>query len=207
MIPDLVVFLDVDDLEEIGDLEGYVERTSIILVFCSNGYFQSKNCMRELVCATQMAKPIIALIDPDAPRGGLSMAEIHEQLLDANADYRKWGFDEKTTPNGQALYDHLFADEPIEWDRIGHYQDVTMRLIAERLLPDVVGKTYVDREIINRKPKPMAKPAGKFHLYCSEINPGAIEFMQEVAQERHLKLLTDEDEKVAEAAQQRQRCE
>ena len=65
MVPDLHVFLDVDDLEEIGDLEGYIERTSIICVYCSNGYFTSKNCMRELVSASLMGKPIISLVDLD----------------------------------------------------------------------------------------------------------------------------------------------
>ena len=42
MVPDLEVFLDVDDLEEIGDLEGYIKRSRIILVYCSNG------CVRRL---------------------------------------------------------------------------------------------------------------------------------------------------------------
>jgi hypothetical protein len=32
MIPDVQVFLDVDDLEEIGDLEGYIERSLSVLV-------------------------------------------------------------------------------------------------------------------------------------------------------------------------------
>ena len=43
MIPELVVFLDVDDLEDIENLGQYIERTSTVLVFCSQGYFQSKN--------------------------------------------------------------------------------------------------------------------------------------------------------------------
>ena len=145
MIPDLEVFLDVDEcaiqikprtaallpslpkrigcccyersLEEIGDLEGYIERTTTILVYCSSGYFQSKNCMRELVASTRMRKPIIALIDPDASRGGLSLDEVHARLLTAEGSYAKWGFDEAATPNGQALHDHLFASEAIEWNR------------------------------------------------------------------------------------------
>ena len=37
MLPDIRCFLDVDDLEEIGDLEGYIDRTSTVLVYCSNG--------------------------------------------------------------------------------------------------------------------------------------------------------------------------
>ena len=38
--------------------------------------FQSKNCMRELVSSTLMKKPIVALVDPDASRGGLSQKDV-----------------------------------------------------------------------------------------------------------------------------------
>ena len=49
LLPGVRVFLDVDHLEEIGDLEGYITRSSTVLVYCSKYYFQSKNCLRELV--------------------------------------------------------------------------------------------------------------------------------------------------------------
>jgi hypothetical protein len=108
----------VDDLEEIGDLEGYIDRTSTILIYCSKGYFQSKNCMRELVSTAIKQKPTIALVDPDASRDGLSDQEVRAQLLeDQDGNFAKWGFDAETTPNAQALHDHLFQAEPIEWNR------------------------------------------------------------------------------------------
>ena len=46
-------------------------------------------------------------------------------------------------PTAQQLYDHLFAHEPIEWNRLGDFQDVTMRLLAERLLEPGHAATYV----------------------------------------------------------------
>jgi hypothetical protein len=141
---------DVDDLAEIGDLEGYIDRSEIILVYCSHGYFQSKNCMRELVASTRKLKTIIALVDPDASKGGLSLAQVYAQLLEVEGTFEKWGFDLDATLSGQALYDHIFALEPIEWNRIGHFQDVTMRLIAERLLPPAASEqTFVDRELVS----------------------------------------------------------
>ena len=112
----------VDDLEEIGNLEGYIDRTATVLIYCSKGYFESKNCFRELVSSTTKDKPIIALVDLDATRGGLSFAEIHVQLLKAEDSYTKWGFDLQTTPDCQKLHDHLFASVAIEWNRIGHFQ-------------------------------------------------------------------------------------
>ena len=38
MMPDLQVFLDVDDLEDIDALESYIERTETVLVYCSDGF-------------------------------------------------------------------------------------------------------------------------------------------------------------------------
>jgi len=194
MLPYLEVFLDVDDLEEIGDLEGYIDRTSTILIYCSKGYFQSKNCMRELVSTTTKRKPIIALIDPDASRGGLSVEEVRAQLLEAQASYAKWGFDANTTPNGETLHGHLFQAMAIEWNRIGIFQDVTMRLIAERLLEDAAGTTYVDGELISHKLKalPPPKDEHRFHICCSGCNPGALELMVELAREQKFKLQLDE---------------
>lgn len=41
MIPELSIFLDVDDLEDISDLEGYITKSKMVLIFCSQGYFRS----------------------------------------------------------------------------------------------------------------------------------------------------------------------
>lgn len=65
-----------------------------------------------------------------------------------------------------------------------------MRLVAERLLPDMAGKTYVDRELVSQtlKPLPPPKDSHTFHVYCSVHNPGAVTLLEEVAQEREMKL-------------------
>ena len=72
--------------------------------------------MRELVAATKKRKPIIPLVDPDEGRGGMSLAQIHTQLVEADALFDKWEFD-ANAPRGEALHTHLFASEPIEWNR------------------------------------------------------------------------------------------
>ena len=46
-VPGVSVFLDVDDLEDIGALEEYIEKSQSIMIFVSKGYFLSKNCLRE----------------------------------------------------------------------------------------------------------------------------------------------------------------
>ena len=154
-----------------------------MLVYCSKGYFQSKNCMRELIASKMRDKPIIALLDPEASHGGLTVDEVSAQVLAVEGSYTKWELDEARTPDGQALLSHLFAYEPIEWNRLGHFQDVTIRLIAERLAPDAAGCTYVDRELIQEPLEALVAPAGerKHHICYSESNPGAAELLSELA--------------------------
>jgi hypothetical protein len=50
------------------------------------------------------------------------MEEVRVQLIDAESSYAKWAFDLQTTPLSGALYDHIFASEPIEWNRIGCFR-------------------------------------------------------------------------------------
>ena len=169
-----------------------------VLVYCSSGYFVSKNCIREIVATTNLHKPVIALIDPETSHGGLSIEEVHRQLLQTDGMFEKWGFrppDESAPsedrsliwPGGQALHNHIFqGGEPIEWNRIGHFQAVTMRLIAERLLPaDLSGQTWIDGELIAKGNKPLKPPqrdGHRYHLYCSDAhNPGCVEVARELA--------------------------
>ena len=141
VLPGLSIFLDVDiDNLLIDDLEGYIDSSATVLVFCSSGYFQSKNCLRELRRAVEMDKHIIALLEPSVKRGGLTVTEARAQL-------------EVEQEDGGALADALFAHEPIEWSRFGIYQDITMRLIASRLLPPPVPEIYITGELMLRRTK------------------------------------------------------
>ena len=75
---------------------------------------------------------------------------------------------------------------------IGIFQDVTMRLIAERVLHDADGSTYVDGELISRKLKALPPPSDshKFHICCSALNPGALALVHELAEKRGFDRLT-----------------
>ena len=133
------VATDVDDLTE-GRGAEYVDDSSTVLVFISQGYFQSLNCMRELVRATVTAKPIIAVVEPDAKHGGLGIEEVSEELRQMSAPmerngmsyegrYKMWGLDAEiqawghTPPSYEDLYAALFAHPLIEWSRISAFQD------------------------------------------------------------------------------------
>ena len=184
MMPELSVFLDVEDLEDISDLEGYIERSSVILVMCTKGYFQSRNCMIELRSAVRMGKPMFAMLDLDSDTRSLTKDEVGAELLAADASYAKWGFEEDGGPDGAACFEALFAQEPIEWNRLGVFQTVTMRLAAERTLPkEYHGCTYIAGES-TRKPVALGPPRHgcTCHMYSSLSNPRADEFAAEVAE-------------------------
>jgi len=187
MVPNFKVFLDVDDLEEIDNLDKYIRRTRAVLIFCTDGYFASKNCMIELRASVKQGKLIIPLVDPDASKGGLTKQQVREQLIKAEEScFEKWGFGD-TGPSAEELFAALFVNEPIEWNRIGAFQDVTLRCIAERLLPDGHGRTYLQREIVHEKIV-LQPPTKGYHVYCSQKNEGAMQLMQEFASDRGLTL-------------------
>ena len=63
LLPTAKVFLDVDDLVEIGALETYVRSTSCMLLFLSKGYFRSTNCLRELRATIDELRPFVLVHD------------------------------------------------------------------------------------------------------------------------------------------------
>ena len=96
--------------------------------------------MREILRAVVTGKPIVALLEPEAKHGGLTQEQIRAQLIEADGYYMAWGLAEEVAswgyeiPTPDKMYDALFAREPIEWNRIGAFQDVSMRLVGESIL-------------------------------------------------------------------------
>ena len=60
-----------------GDLEGYIRSSRMVLVFCTSGYFSSKNCMRELRMAVKLRKAIIPLVETDPLKGGVTILGVY----------------------------------------------------------------------------------------------------------------------------------
>ena len=76
------IFLDVDDLQEIDALEEYIDRSQVIMLFVSKGYFKSANCLREARSAIDRAKPLALVHDP--VRGGAALRVIREEECPAD---------------------------------------------------------------------------------------------------------------------------
>ena len=151
--------------------------------------------MRELLRAVVKKKPMFSLVEPEAKKGGLTFDEVRQQLddNDAHGFYDKCGLSKEVAewshpmPSAGELFDALFAKEPIEWNRIGFFQDVSMRLIATHILEDGDGETYLQGEVSRAQPKVGPPSAGHaFHVYCSEHNVGAAALVREVAAELKL---------------------
>ena len=70
---------------------------------------------------------------PQEKKGGLNVDQIEAMLNTVHENYPKWGFPADEL-QGPALFAALFEHNKIEWNRISAFQDVTMRLIAQRLL-------------------------------------------------------------------------
>ena len=118
-----------------------MDQSKAVLVFISDGYFSSVNCVRELLRAIYNQVPIITLLETNMKHGGLSRADIKEALrglpkliedspLKSEIESPAWqGFE---LPSPAELFNLLLpssrlselkvANEPIEWTRISHYQ-------------------------------------------------------------------------------------
>lgn len=161
MIPEMVVFLDVDDMKE-GRGAEYLDVSETFLIFVSNGYFESCNCMRELLRALYNQKPIITVLEMETKYGGLTPARVREQLEAVAGRYGSWGLTREmdewgfAIPSTDMLYEYIFGGQLIEWNRIGAFQDVTMRLICEAHLVSraelgSVRDTYLQGEMVQEK--------------------------------------------------------
>ena len=143
--------------------------------------------MRELRHAVTKGKPLIALMETEPKQGGVTAEEMHEQVVASERHFAGWGF--APGAGGVELARKLFEVEPLEWVRLSHFQDVTMRRLAERLLPPHMrGATYVQDEVARRHTMlPPPKGRHTHHLYVSPHNQNANALATEVAAARKLR--------------------
>jgi nucleoside-triphosphatase THEP1 len=63
LLPGLRIWLDVDSLDDIGQLETAVTDAAVIVVFLSRGYFSSRNCRREIYAALHRNQPVVCVLE------------------------------------------------------------------------------------------------------------------------------------------------
>ena len=155
------------DLQDIGDLEGYVRATGVMLFFLSKKYFTSRNCLREIKASLEQEKPLVLVHEQQEDKGGGRLDAIQAECRE------------------DAMRTEIFGGRvPITWHRISHYQNLSLKLIASQMLqhgpanrektsPPVLvlpGEITVS-ELGLRKP---------VVLWCSTANPGAAAAAQEL---------------------------
>jgi len=195
-LPSCKTFLDVDDLKS-GSGTAEVDKSECILVFCTSQYFEKKNSLKELYRAVVQRRSILAMLEPDASQeGGLNQADVEALITNAKLDKfklrKKWGEwrDEGElvssafvhAPDEAEVRAALFATTPVEWNRLPHFQDVTIRLIAQNgILHGAGGELYMQGEAASVKimlPPPLK--GRRFHLFCSAFNVGAAGVAEEL---------------------------
>ena len=203
LVPSLRVWLDVDDMRSkagtkatnTANFGAVIDTTEAMIAFMSGSpandggersdYFLSPPCQQELRRAVSTKTPIIYVHETDPLHGGISLAS---HVRDCPDDLRP------------ALQRAIDDGEVVEWHRIRAFQDVSLRLIMQRVLCKEAEErgddtVYVPTEV-QRLPLRLAPPtdvhyvphdgdggevpAKKFHVYVSEHNPGASELMAEL---------------------------
>ena len=110
----------------------------------------------------------------------------------------EWGMPELQVPTGEEVEAALFKWAPLVWYRLADPQDITLRLIAEWLLPGVPYRlydepessykqtTYIQGEIVQRLTRGAKdmfeepKDGRQFHVFFSKFNPGVDKVVQEL---------------------------
>ena len=112
---------------------------------------------------------------------------MRQKIIEAEGRYARWGLDDEiaewgyTPPSAADLSEAIFAHPTVEFNRVGHFQDVTLRLIASRVLEIDPSTLYVQHELARKQVKLPPVPEGRtYHLYASANNVGAVELIDEL---------------------------
>ena len=103
-------------MQDIGDLEGYVRATGVMLFFLSKHYFTSRNCLREVKATIDEKLPLVLVHEQQEEKGG---GPLEMMRTECRKEMRPYVFDERA---------------PIAWHRVAHYQNLTLKLIATEML-------------------------------------------------------------------------
>jgi hypothetical protein len=88
----------------------------------------------------------------------------------------EWEAAEVKVPTAADMLDTLFKQPPLEWSRITPFQDRTMVLICQRLLPEAMRDIYLQGSASFKLPRKHTA----IKVYCSPHNLGARELADEL---------------------------
>ena len=132
-LPEIRVWLDVDNLHDVGKLEESVIDSAVFIIFLSSGYFRSANCRRELYTALAKGKPIITVREEDRDKGGATVEELKQECMECCTEQEPAAYPEFQGPS-EVIERVLLAEESIVWVRVRDFQIESLKLIAFRMV-------------------------------------------------------------------------
>jgi len=167
LCPQANIFLDLDDIQDIGYLERYIEESQCISPFLSKGYFFSVNCNRELTAAISCKKPMAPVHEVDLDHGGVPLDVLCSQC--------------------KPEHYHAIFEGPdiIEWHRLKDFQVVSLKLVALAMLRAGLVLEHNESIFIPGEVSSLSELDFKKSvvLYVSPSNPGALAIGQELQEQ------------------------
>jgi len=102
-LPGIKIWLDVDNLSNIEDLETSVKESAVFILMYTDGYFKSRNCQREISEAARLGKPVIIVYDDWE-------GDINNSIEKTCLEHFKG-----SEPSAEYVLRHILTDEPVLW--------------------------------------------------------------------------------------------
>jgi len=137
-MPGLKVWLDIDQLIDISNLEESISDSVVFGIYYSSGYFRSEICRRELYTAIRLEKPIVIIYYGD-----------HGKLNDVIAEECIRYCRDNDSPGPPLILEKMFGDthsdfttsvlnqDPIQWLDRGGFSAASLNIIYRRLLSNL----------------------------------------------------------------------
>ena len=168
MLPGVSVFLDVDNLRSIDTLEEEISDSAVVMILATKGYFQSKNCLREVNATLEQEKRFC--VGVDLVRGGAPLPDIEAECSE------EMQLDVFGPPSARR--------EVIIWHRIKAFQMVSITLITEQLLlggPRTGNFDKLDLFVPGELPRQRLMFRRRIVVFASPNNPGALGVAKDLA--------------------------
>ena len=127
LMPGMALWLDVDKLDNIGELEQYIAESAVFILYYSEGYFRSENCRREVFAAFESRKPAFVIYE-----GNVKVIEEMKNECEANCP------ENGTFPSSSDLINYLFVNGgPIRWFDAAVFSAASLNMTIHRLLSNL----------------------------------------------------------------------
>jgi hypothetical protein len=149
LLPEIKIWLDTDELKNIGNLEESVAESAIFVLSYSKGYFRSTNCRRELHTAMQEHKPVLVIYEGNED----DLQAMKEECIES--------FDKDTCsglPESKKVLRYIFQFyDPVCWMLEGAFSAVSIQQLSRGILSylpyyqrfpgDLMGGIYVPGQL------------------------------------------------------------